>query len=318
MFDLCKQKCTVENNCDYIMSSLNLKQMDEALGRYYAQCNGSQYFDDSGIGKFFAFCEANDFDYAGVGDELQAGPDDCVILDFDEDFPFEIEPENRNELIYKIIKKCYENPEEAYLYLHKTFEIKQKYFDIDEKLDDQKFQQIEKYMQYCNKICAQATATGAFLKMVYISEEITDVPYFLLLADSFARDRIAHYLLINKVKKEYESKIKQLLPADQSSVTVNKLTVRSWVEINKHMKQIKSWSKHEIKKEFDLVKAALFEYYHRICHLIKVVPTFQIQDDYEQICEYISTAVDFVYNLAQNKFETQTATCPFQYDFCLA
>eukprot|EP01083_Nonionella_stella_P273266 926927_1 len=67
-------------------------------------------------------------------------------------------------------------------------------------------------------------------------------------------------------------------------------------------------------KEFDLIRAALIAYYHRICPLMNVIPTVKIQDNYIEICQYISAAVDFVHNL----FEIGDIICPFQYDFVFA
>lgn len=35
------------------------KQIDAALGRYYAQKNVNIYFNDEGVGKFMTFCKEN-------------------------------------------------------------------------------------------------------------------------------------------------------------------------------------------------------------------------------------------------------------------
>eukprot|EP01084_Bolivina_argentea_P183223 316204_1 len=306
------------------MSDVLLKQIDDALGRYYARLHKDGYFNDHGEGKFLEYCEANGFDNDDViSEEIHQDVEENMLLDFDENFPFpeNQQPENKSQQIWNILKKCHDNPN-AFRGSseYDVFDVEPNHFqDIDEKELNAKIK--IPYGKYCKATFAKAEASkdNSLTKLLYISQERIGKPYLHLFADLHARDNIAYYLLIDKIKNEYKETINKLLESDRISITAEKLKSKQWAELNKHTRRIRNWN--EKRKEYDLLKAALYSYYHRLCGLIEVGPGWKIPENYGTICRYISEAVDFVYNLANDKKDIQSslsAICPFQYDFCIA
>eukprot|EP01084_Bolivina_argentea_P256874 432656_1 len=294
------------------MSDNLIKQIDKALSRYYTQRNSS-FVDDDGNNKFVGFCEANGFYDDDVQQELQVDPEDCMIIDFDENFPFHknIKPQEKNKFIFDILVKCANDPEAFTVQIDETylFTIQQEDFKVnDETLDTV----LATLQESCPIIFGKEIENKDLITLLSIGENINQ-PYLHLLADTYARDRVNHYLEIKTILKQYEEDINQL-PIQYRDINVNKLQVNSWMELNAHTKKIKNWSKHH--QQFDLLQSAIRSYYHRICPLMDVAPTFKIQDNYEEICELISGAVDFVYNLTTSPFES--GICSFQLDFCIA
>eukprot|EP01084_Bolivina_argentea_P158839 276682_1 len=81
-------------------------KINKALADYYVKVGNKSYFEGAEEGKFKAFCDDNGFEDKDILQELQQDPDDCVILEFDEEFPLDppIDDENeRNETIFKIL-----------------------------------------------------------------------------------------------------------------------------------------------------------------------------------------------------------------------
>ncbi|MEM7361971.1 MAG: hypothetical protein AAF335_03085 [Bacteroidota bacterium] len=64
-----------------------IDQIDQHVNTYYTSLN-IPYLDADGNGKFKNFCIGNDIDDETVVEELKESPDDCMLVDFDEDFPF--------------------------------------------------------------------------------------------------------------------------------------------------------------------------------------------------------------------------------------
>eukprot|EP01083_Nonionella_stella_P076459 208353_1 len=100
-----------------------------AIGRYYAALGRpynslfSEYCEECGIEEDDVFQE-----------EMDESFEDCLLVEFDEDFPFAREPHDdrtRIEFIYLLIKKCMSNPDITFSKLQ-----------IDVSLPEEKAQQI--------------------------------------------------------------------------------------------------------------------------------------------------------------------------------
>eukprot|EP01084_Bolivina_argentea_P000220 419_1 len=86
---------------------MSIQQIDKYLQKYYEslQIPYNSLFAD--------YCNANALDDDLVAEEFDAGADDCILVDFDENFPFPKPPKNeadRNKKIFDLIKKGYQNP----------------------------------------------------------------------------------------------------------------------------------------------------------------------------------------------------------------
>eukprot|EP01084_Bolivina_argentea_P288054 494346_1 len=82
-----------------------IQRIDDGLAIYYQTNKRNDYFHDDGKGKFAEYCEANGFEDDAVEEEMQNDPDDCMLVDFDEEdgVPFAKTPEN----VFEILKNCY-------------------------------------------------------------------------------------------------------------------------------------------------------------------------------------------------------------------
>ena len=96
--------------------SSSFSKMDGALAAYYADCDRKDYFDEDGKGKFLQFVDINDFDEEQVEGELgdDVEPNDCSLLDMDDDFPLMDSEQNqdtkqRNAAILKVLQHCYKH-----------------------------------------------------------------------------------------------------------------------------------------------------------------------------------------------------------------
>eukprot|EP01084_Bolivina_argentea_P032316 59788_1 len=80
-------------------------QIDCALGRYYKHnVNQTQYFDNNGIGKFKEWCEANGYDTESIEGDLELGPSEGCMVEFDNNIP------TTRHNTFDIIMRCWKNP----------------------------------------------------------------------------------------------------------------------------------------------------------------------------------------------------------------
>ena len=98
--------------------------MDNALRRYYiALGKGDEYKaeDDSTMGQFEYYCQDNGLD---LNDEFDAGAQEAMIVDFDDNFPFPkgqepAQDEAKKEWIFKLLNKIRAHPNMKFHYVNK-------------------------------------------------------------------------------------------------------------------------------------------------------------------------------------------------------
>eukprot|EP01083_Nonionella_stella_P047177 126293_1 len=80
-----------------------------AIGRYYASLN--KEYDNL----FSEYCDLNGVeDMDELREHLEDAPQECLLIDFDENFPFKVEPAGptaRAEFIHGLIQRCIDNPD---------------------------------------------------------------------------------------------------------------------------------------------------------------------------------------------------------------
>eukprot|EP01084_Bolivina_argentea_P113619 202466_1 len=79
-------------------------KIDINLGKYYTKLGRKDYFNNDGIGKFKLFADESGFDDEGIEDELAQKYDECTILEFDEQFPFDSPIDNDDERTKEIFR----------------------------------------------------------------------------------------------------------------------------------------------------------------------------------------------------------------------
>ena len=274
-----------------------IDQMDKCLSRYYKQLNRKDYFNEQGIGKFKEYCDVNSFE--DIPDEMEVQLDENMLIDFDDEFPFQnnIEPENKQEAIYEILNKCMNDPDAFTEDLSfAAFKINPRDFDIEEKERDEI---LTLYKHECSTVWNagfENDKSGSLLNLLFIGTKLGK-PYLQLLADMYARDRLKAYILDPK----------------------RKLKMQEWANENKHMLKLKKFGDN--KRAYDMVIGGMRLWYKRILPLMMLKAQIKIVDYLESVCDYISQAVDMVDHLVKSGRDKKTdnkPTCPFQYDFCIA
>lgn len=98
------------------MAELNVKEeigrYDKALAEYYNAMGRNDYYDmgDDKKGKFEFYCEDNGFDefeWEDWNEEMKLvedGDTECLLLGFDENFPYNSTDKNDNEMKQKLIE----------------------------------------------------------------------------------------------------------------------------------------------------------------------------------------------------------------------
>eukprot|EP01084_Bolivina_argentea_P117733 209027_1 len=95
------------------MSATIIDKLDNALQIYYKQLD-KEYMDD-GVGKFKSFCDENGFEEDDINTEMaMENAEDCVLVDFDEEFPLATpikDDDAKIQKIFDILTHCYKKGE---------------------------------------------------------------------------------------------------------------------------------------------------------------------------------------------------------------
>eukprot|EP01084_Bolivina_argentea_P170058 294696_1 len=276
-----------------------IKQIDAALERYY-KLQETEYKNEDGIGLFEAYCNDNGLDDDGtIEEELdQADPDECLLIDFDENIPGVANDDKKAQKVFRILRNCAEN-ETAYRDLDSRYTaltLKPR----DWKICERDINQIVKiYRAQCPKIFdGKFEQDRSLLKTLCVGQTI-DKPYLQILTDCYHRERV-----------ETKDKLVSYGPA-------------VWALSNKHCKELRKWKdSHRYtfssnimdKSPLDDTRIAVTSYFHRICPQLMFRPPRVIIDSLSQTCEYIAASIFFVAGLAKDT----NKTCPFQFDVTIA
>eukprot|EP01084_Bolivina_argentea_P285951 490458_1 len=85
------------------------KQMDATLNCYYIALQRNDYYSNE-VGKFTRFCFINGIEANDIETELKYDIDDCLLVDFDKNFPFPESFKSEHDKltrILEILKYCY-------------------------------------------------------------------------------------------------------------------------------------------------------------------------------------------------------------------
>ena len=101
-----------------LLAMTTIKEVDAALSRYYTALN--QPYDN----QFETYCDDNGVEVYILSEELgtdgEVLPDESLLVDFDDNFPFHSTPSNTTKQIHSILKYCYQYPQCQFL-----FEVKE-------------------------------------------------------------------------------------------------------------------------------------------------------------------------------------------------
>eukprot|EP00486_Rosalina_sp_Unknown_P006726 CAMPEP_0201572136 /NCGR_PEP_ID=MMETSP0190_2-20130828/15242_1 /ASSEMBLY_ACC=CAM_ASM_000263 /TAXON_ID=37353 /ORGANISM="Rosalina sp." /LENGTH=552 /DNA_ID=CAMNT_0047997527 /DNA_START=28 /DNA_END=1686 /DNA_ORIENTATION=- len=265
---------------------------DQALSRYYKQCN-CQYFDDDGHGKFKQWVDDNGFDTDGIEEEFVEQPEESQLIEVDDDFPSARGTTLSKEEMIEVLRKCWTDPATAYTtdITYEPIEIMPNHWDISK--DD--IASISQILQVqCSKIFdSKFQEDKSILKLLCVGEKINK-PYLQFICDSYSRDR---------VEAEYTGK-KVIIP-------------NVWTQSNSHCKKLRDLKVVKganANTPLDDAEGAIKSFFHRISPQLMLKPPQKIVDSLSQTSQQIAAAIDFVYSLVNN----QKLAVPFQFDCTFA
>eukprot|EP01084_Bolivina_argentea_P251319 421471_1 len=262
-----------------------IDKIDYGMSEYYKtfQLN---YTNADGKGKFQEFIEVNGFDDIDVSEELAANPQDCTLVDFDEQFPLNPKIEDNAKRFEEIVRilNC--------VALYGYFKPKQQYKKLDlnivDDISDNEIENaIEKYAAQMHCFATLAVKDKDLKYFLAIGHK-QGFPFLTFMVDSYTKDKVIYYV-----------KTKGLL------------TVTQWAKENKFMKALRE---HNFGKAISL-EHAMNSYCSRIMNRLRFdAAVYSIKDNIQQITEYIVATAVFV----QKLMDKLNGKAPFQVDLLIA
>jgi len=273
-----------------------VEKLCQSLHRYYeSQGKGADYVNADGKGKFTVWCEDNGMTDDDLEENFQS-IDDCLFLDFDEDFPLPAAKQNadedaRKQFIFEILIQCNDGAQ------FNALSFDQDAFDAVNENDVEQIKRI--YKKHCPVIFNRDMGDDGNLLMMLAFQKKYGVDYLANLLDSFSRYRIEHR-------------------------TDMKETDWALLEQNQHFKTLpfrkikvqipgKGKSKYHI-----FATSCMASFNSRCCGKLQFGnQQVLIDDSLQKVAKYISAAAGFIFNtISSNSKGSQVV--PFQFDVAIA
>eukprot|EP01084_Bolivina_argentea_P033856 62603_1 len=92
--------------------TLCFSRIDHGLSEYYQSLGRTDYFNQNGIGKFSEFIQENGFENEDVDEEFHLDLNDCCLIEFDDNFPFDDQlkhkdQQTKDEFVFKLLIQYY-------------------------------------------------------------------------------------------------------------------------------------------------------------------------------------------------------------------
>eukprot|EP01084_Bolivina_argentea_P021362 39685_1 len=267
------------------MTTIN--QIDDAIARYYKSLRTDYNAN------FATFCIENAFDDETLEEELNVEPEDCLLIYFDDNFPFNEQNKCKSEdeqqtFIHNLLKQCFNNPH--ILFPSILIQVDTEFFNTS--------------TEHINKISAIWKSVSQFwpgereLVQILAIGYKNNCLYLCNLADSYSR----------------------------ATTRLKQLTVSKWCrENNKHFEYLKTLGtmtrydrNNHPTRIHKFVQHNLQTFFHRIMPNLQLSsPIYQINDSLQCTVSYLFAAVIFIQNLINKSSETVPLN-PFQLDLCIA
>eukprot|EP01083_Nonionella_stella_P020917 58011_1 len=263
-----------------------IDRIDTGLDAYYAQLGRDDY-KTNGVGKFRTFCDDNGLDAPAVKEEL--AEEECILVEFDVD-------ENDTNLFP--LQPPYDEDigdnDDA-----RAQHIKSILVSIAEQVDDPK---ITFNLEMCANISSQEinrtmdkykAQMGCFADDMKTDKDVmwalavgerNNIPFLTYMIDSYTRDKAQYH-------------------AD----THETLSVGKWAKSTAFMRGLQE--KYPNERLDEKLESAMKTYSKRIMQRLQFEkPTFKVNDNMAQICEYVASMPVVIKNL----MDRQMAAPPFQ------
>eukprot|EP01084_Bolivina_argentea_P027363 50882_1 len=270
------------------MSTEKIEKISSAFKKYYS----SKYIEYTDF--FSEFCYENGIeDDDALEEELLADQDpaDCILVDFDDHFPFDVEPKNDTEkqmILFRLITKYYEeDPDEDKVWLP-SIKIDEDLFNLDEK-------ELEEIKKVVKKQCPIYELHGDPALFIFMAiEKKKDYPYLQYLLDSYHLHRI-----------------------EQMKENKTSLTESQWIDQNKNTQKLKQIKVSKNYNADDLLHSAMVSFGKRHCPKLIFKCEWEIKQAIEYVVKWVAGAINFVSNQLQVVKRMDKNIYPFQFDFAI-
>eukprot|EP01083_Nonionella_stella_P102604 291972_1 len=270
--------------------------IDIWLASYYKSNGRNDYFED-GVGKFSRFCANEGFEDDDIETELDVeDPADCLLTEFDDDFPMKTpitDEAERNVFIYGILFKYKEyvpldaskesTSPRTVIHNYNSLVVSHSFFDISD-INMSELKSI--YKEQCVSLWDKGLRKEKNLFKVIALGHKHKIPYLSYLVDVYMRDKV-------------------------SNSDFN-LTIESWARNNPYMQSVQNLSS----EYYNMIVSAMTVFCSsRFVSQINLYPTFRIRDYLRATVMAVEAMRDTVRPImGSGRF---THTCPFQMDFIM-
>eukprot|EP00484_Ammonia_sp_Unknown_P020711 CAMPEP_0197023498 /NCGR_PEP_ID=MMETSP1384-20130603/4175_1 /TAXON_ID=29189 /ORGANISM="Ammonia sp." /LENGTH=563 /DNA_ID=CAMNT_0042451713 /DNA_START=35 /DNA_END=1726 /DNA_ORIENTATION=+ len=273
-----------------------IQTMCQGLHQYYTRMGqGNRYLNDDGVGLFSAYCDEYGYDDTTILDEF-ADVEECVLCDFDEDFPLapnqqSLVGEARKRAIFDILLRSKDDPDS----LGEIPHLEQKDFDLVRKVDIEHVKRL--YNKYCPVVFNKELGNdGGLITLLAFQHKHKRFDFLANLVDSYNRYRV-------QVDPG-------AYPIDWGNLHDNK----HFTGVNRKLTvNVQGKDTNTAYRQFATM--CIQSYGTRMVpQLMYINSTQRINDSLAEFVQYLQDAITFVSNLVKKG----STICPFQMDFCVA
>eukprot|EP01084_Bolivina_argentea_P302887 522879_1 len=261
-----KQQVNFQQKNEYII----LNRIDKELHRYYESVGDTSYYnndDNPKLGKFSVWFQDNGLEIEDIQDELDVSADESILTTFDETFPLVSKSvENRDEQIFAIIKCCCN----AGLYSANAVSVETSAPCIELSIEHYNLKEKQLVIERHFGILKKSAKYNDALIILLHAGEHNKYPLLQFFVDAYLRDQT-----LNKHNPEF--------------------CVEKWGK-----DKLKSYTNEEI----EIITDAIRCFFRAIIPKIQFNPLSKIDDNLQEICQYIALFSRFIQLKLQDGYWT--------------
>eukprot|EP01083_Nonionella_stella_P263960 895990_1 len=259
-------------------------KIDDALEKYYIAMGRTDYKNEDGTGKFYRWAEENELGDEDIEEDLNADydyPDDSIFYDLHEEMNFPLSDDikddsDRIKAIRDIVRNIV-NGQAAIFMPNQPIEL---------YISQQTLQEIGDIIYKKQLSSLHGIDDREFIYWLVIGY-VNNIPLLTWLFDAYTMEATKNFLKDQRIT-----------------------TVKGWAVDHKFMKNV--WNKN--KNLRDSLLSAMGSYGARVLPRFYYNSRFKIDDDIEEIVDYVSAVPDFLSHVMNN----DQMNTPFSVDICFA
>ena len=276
---------------------MTFDKMEQRLNVFYENNGDNEYFDDDNVGKLGKWMKMNQFDVDDIESELKLSHSECMLVDFDKEFPVvpsDLIGIDRRKQIYNLLTSFWNDQDvniENKMMTKRNLSLLDFFENELEESDYLKAQKIA--LTQCPKIFAPhggeeevIDSVDELLALFAIGIKNERYPLLMHLIDTYLRDRI---------KNRHQ----------------NNYTLQYWASVNHGMNLLKN-SENDIDPN-KMIKG-MDSFFQNVLNPLPLNPISKFSDNLLQICQYLVVVSDLI----GQKLHKNEWNAPLQIDLIIA